>query len=75
MYVYIYIYECVSSQVHTHAHTLTYKCACTHIHTKEGHLGTGKDGQLLRALAALPEDPNSILSTHMITHNHPYLQF
>lgn len=30
--------------------------------------------QQLRALAALPDDPSSILSTHMATHNTPQLQ-
>jgi hypothetical protein len=31
--------------------------------------------QRLRALAAFEEDPGSVLSTHMVSHNHPYLQF
>lgn len=32
--------------------------------------GTGEMTQGLRALAALPEDPESIYSTHMVVHNY-----
>jgi hypothetical protein len=37
--------------------------------------GAGEMSQWLRVLAALPEDPGSIPSTHMIAHNCVYLQF
>jgi hypothetical protein len=32
--------------------------------------GGWRDGQWLRALAALPEDPGSIPSTNMVAHSH-----
>jgi hypothetical protein len=34
------------------------------------HSGTGEMAQQLRALAAFPEDPGSIPSTYMASHNH-----
>jgi hypothetical protein len=32
--------------------------------------GTGEMARRLRTLAALPEDPGSISSTHVVAHNH-----
>jgi hypothetical protein len=37
--------------------------------------GPGETIQWLRALVALPEDPGSIPSAHMVAHNQSYLQF
>jgi len=34
------------------------------------HRGTGEMAQQLRAPAALPEALNSVLSNHMVAHNH-----
>ena len=38
-------------------------------------LWAGEMAQWLRALTALPEDPGSILSTHMAAHNCLKIQF
>ena len=37
---------------------------------KNTQMGAGEMAQWLRALAALPEVPRSIPSTHMVAHNH-----
>jgi hypothetical protein len=37
---------------------------------KENNVGAGEMAQWLRALTALPEDPSSIPSNHMVAHNH-----
>ena len=42
---------------------------------KSYNVGAGELAQWLRALAALPEDPGSISSTHMVGHTCLWLQF
>ena len=44
--------------------------AITEKHESEIIVGAGEMSQWLRALTALPEVLNSILSTHMVAHNH-----
>jgi hypothetical protein len=49
-------------------HTLIH----THTHTQVGVLVAREIDQLLRALAALPEDPSYILCTWVVAHTHLY---
>jgi hypothetical protein len=54
---------------------LTCRALASQAGTKHHKTGAGEMAQRLKALAALPEDPGSIPSTHMVAHNCLQLQF
>lgn len=51
---------------------------CSHtpcLPNKQTNIGAGEVVLQLRVLAALEEDPGSVISTHMVSNNYLFLQF